>query len=246
MKNSDAPAVEGYIHSVETFGAVDGPGLRYIVFVQGCPLRCIYCHNPDSWKMSDGKKTTSAEVVKDIEEYYAFIRHGGVTVSGGEPLMQPEFTADIFRRCKELGLHTALDTSGSAEYHTALKVLKYTDLVLLDIKAFDPELYTAVTGAAKDKGKLLLELCEKLAIKVWIRHVVLPGYTADKTHIESLAEYLSGFSCIEKTEPIAFHKMGEYKWKNSGKDYKLYDTAPPDEAVMDGIREIFRSKGLKL
>ena len=185
-------------------------------------------------------------MVKDIEEYYAFIRHGGVTVSGGEPLMQPEFTADIFRRCKELGLHTALDTSGSAEYHTALKVLKYTDLVLLDIKAFDPELYTAVTGAAKDKGKLLLELCEKLAIKVWIRHVVLPGYTADKTHIESLAEYLSGFSCIEKTEPIAFHKMGEYKWKNSGKDYKLYDTAPPDEAVMDGIREIFRSKGLKL
>ncbi len=244
MKNSDG--VAGYIHSVETFGAVDGPGIRYIVFVQGCPLRCIYCHNPDSWKIKNGKPANSADIAEDIKEYLPFIKNGGVTVSGGEPLFQPEFTADIFRRCKAMGLHTALDTSGAAEFSDALKVLKYTDLVLLDIKAYDAGLYTRITGAAEDKGKNLLDLCEAAAVKVWIRHVVIPEYTSDEKQLNMLAEYLSRYSCIEKVEPLAFHKMGEYKWENAERKYLLSDTAPADEKTMERVREIFRSKGLKL
>ncbi|MCH5325100.1 MAG: pyruvate formate lyase-activating protein [Eubacterium sp.] len=245
MKSYDS-GVTGYIHSVETFGAVDGPGIRYIVFVQGCPLRCVYCHNPDSWKMGEGKKTDSKTVADDIKDYLSFICRGGVTVSGGEPLLQPEFVADILRRCKEMGLHTALDTSGYADYSDALKVLKYTDLVLLDIKAYDAELYTKVTGADTDKAKLLLSLCETLAIKVWVRHVIVPQYTADIGQISRLADYLSAFSCIEKVEPIAFHKMGEYKWEKSERQYQLSDIQPPDSETMEKIKEIFSSRGLQL
>lgn len=238
--------VSGYIHSVESFGGVDGPGVRYIVFLQGCPLRCIYCHNPDSRKMSVGILTNSASVAEEIEGYIPFIKNGGVTLSGGEPLAQPEFAADILRRCKDMGLHTALDTSGYGGTVAVLKVLKYTDLVLLDIKAYSGKLYTAVTGMSEDKAKALLEMCEKLAIKVRIRHVVVPGYTDEPNEEQMLARYLSKFNCIDRVEPIPFHKMGEYKWKDIDEEYELYGTPETDEKTMDKVKEIFTREGLKL
>ena len=249
MKNSEIktdPPVEGYMHSVETFGAVDGPGVRYVLFLQGCPLRCLYCHNPDSWKLTDGKKTDSKRVFDDIMTYYSFIKYGGVTLSGGDPLLQPEFSSDILRRCKVIGLHTAVDTAGFAELEKTIEVLEYTDLLLLDIKALEDELCRKITGQSGERARAILDYCESVSKPVWVRHVIVPGLTLDYEMLAKLAEYLSGFKCIEKAEVIPFHKMGEYKWEGIGSEYTLKDTPAPTEEETEKARQIFASKGLKI
>jgi pyruvate formate lyase activating enzyme len=241
-----AGRVSGWVHSVETAGTVDGPGVRYVVFLAGCPLRCQYCHNPDTQHMHDGTPTTAADVVADIAATAGFLRHGhgGVTLSGGEPLVQPEFCAAILRGCKELGLHTALDTSGFLGAHADDYLLADVDLVLLDIKAFTEATYRKVTGAAL---RPTLEFAERLASigkPVWLRYVLVPGLTDDIAEITALAEFAAGLGNVERVDVLPFHKMGELKWRDLGRPYRLGDTQPPSAELTDRVRGIFRAAGL--
>lgn len=223
----------GRIHSFESFGAVDGPGIRFVVFFQGCPLRCMFCHNPDTWELSGGKEYTADEVVERILPFRSFlINGGGVTLSGGEPLMQNDFAVELLEKLKAEGLHTAIDTSAAIPLSKCKKAIDLSDMLLLDLKVFDSSLCKKITGreGVLEQEKEYLEYCQKMSKKVWIRHVVVPGLTLDGKMLSSLGKYLAEFSCVEKIEPLAFHKMGEFKWDK--KLYRLFDTEPPTEEDM--------------
>ncbi len=237
----------GYIHSVVTGGTVDGPGMRFVIFTTGCPLRCLYCHNPDTRNMKDGRLMKAADLVEEASRYKDFMARtgGGVTVSGGEPLFQQDFVAEIFRLCKERGLHTALDTSGYLGKMTKQELLDVTDLVLLDIKSFDPETYRRVTGM---NLKTTLDFAERLAAMkkpMWVRCVIVPNLTDDLSALERLADYLAPLGNVEKVEVLPFHKMGERKWKELGLTYTLSATQPPPAELIQKIRAIFTARGLE-
>lgn len=234
----------GYMHQRETFGAVDGPGVRYVLFLQGCPLRCLYCHNPDTMPARGGKPITVDEAMADILHYKNFIKAGGVTISGGEPLLQPDFTAALLEACREAGLHTAVDTSGFAPASVQEKIADAADLILLDIKAMNNELCRKVSGHGSMRALAMLDYCEKTGKPVWLRHVVVPGLTLDTDALTELAEHIRHYSCIEMVELLPFHKMGEHKWA-PGK-YTLADTPVPTAAEMAKVKRIFRERGLKV
>ncbi|MFB2923165.1 pyruvate formate-lyase-activating protein [Aerosakkonema funiforme] len=237
----------GQIHSVESCGTVDGPGIRFVIFTKGCPLRCLYCHNPDCRPMTDGKQVTVDELIAEIEKYKSYMRFsgGGVTVSGGEPLMQPHFVAEIFKRCQKLGIHTALDTSGYADLeHAAKPVLEYADLVLLDIKSFEPETYFKVTSVPIEPTLKLAKYLSEINKPTWIRFVLVPHLTDDPANVEGLASFISTLGNIEKVEVLPFHKMGEYKWEQLGYDYQLKDTQPPTAELVQRTVDIFKKHGL--
>lgn len=239
-------AVIGRIHSIESFGAVDGPGIRYVVFFQGCRLRCLYCHNPDSWDVQGGKECTVGDLRKDIESYRNFIKSGGVTLSGGEPLLQPEFAAALLRACRRMGFHTALDTAGSALPAIACPVIDEADMLLLDMKSSDAALSQTLTGFehALSHAQKTLEYCEQTKKPVWIRHVLVPGYTLNAPLLEQLATYLAGFSCVKRVDLLPFHKMGEYKWAELNEPYELTETPTPNEQELKLAEQIFRSHHL--
>jgi pyruvate formate lyase activating enzyme len=234
----------GYIHSIETGGTVDGPGIRYVAFLQGCPLRCLYCHNPDSWQMKTGKTMTSSELLEDVLRYKAFIKSGGVTLSGGEPLTQPDFVEDFFNRARAQGLHTALDTSGAIPLAKSRDAIDASDLILLDIKALDPVLCKKLTGMDNKNALELLAYLEQTGKPVWIRHVVVPGYTDDLSQLEALAHYLRDFSVIQRVELLPFHQMATYKWEALRLTYALKDTPVPTKAFMAQAAEPFIRLGL--
>ncbi|KAA0676667.1 pyruvate formate-lyase-activating protein [Azospirillum brasilense] len=241
-------SVRGWVHSVETGGTVDGPGLRYVLFLAGCPLRCQYCHNPDTRHMHDGSPAQSSDVLADIATYADFLHraHGGLTISGGEPLVQPEFCAAIYRGAKQLGLHTALDTSGFLGSHADDHLLADVDLVLLDIKAFKEATYRAVTGVPL---RPTLEFAERLSAMrkpIWLRYVLVPGLTDHLDEIEGLAEFAAGLEVVERVDVLPFHKMGEFKWKQLGLPYALANTEPPPPELTERVRGIFRTQGLKV
>ena len=236
--------VIGYIHSVESFGALDGPGVRYVLFLQGCPLRCLFCHNPDSWAVGRGQPIGSADVVRDILLYRHFIEKGGVTLSGGEPLMQPEFVAAILEGCRENGLHTALDTSGGVPLLACRQAVDAADMLLLDMKAADEALFRRITGRSMDNTLEILEHCEDTGKRVWIRHVLVPGLTLEEAQLHALGRLLRRYGCIERVELLPFHKMGEYKWEALGAPYTLSETQPPPAEAVDRAREILRGYGL--
>lgn len=238
--------IEGRIHSVETFGTVDGPGIRYVVFLQGCALRCKFCHNPDSWHATCGKSTNSEHVVAGIERYRSFLQRGGVTVSGGEPLLQPEFTLDIIKRVKDIGLHTALDTAGSVPLERSKRVLDAVDLVLLDIKSIDDKVCWSLTGRGNSETLATLDYLEQIGKRVWIRQVVVPGWTSDTHQMELLADHLASYRCVELVELLPFHKMGEYKWQQLGYQYSLSGTREPSSTEMQEIVQIMESRSLKV
>jgi pyruvate formate lyase activating enzyme len=229
----------GYIHSIETCGTLDGPGLRYVVFLQGCPLRCKFCHNPDSWQVGTGKKVTVEELIDDILKYKSYIRSGGVTLSGGEPLLQAEFAAELFRQCKKHGIHTAVDTSGAVPMEACREAINEVDLVLLDIKHLDTQKCKELTGKGNENALNLLDYCERDKKEVWVRHVVVPGFTEDYTEIEKMAKYLSKYTVIKRIEILPFHKMGEYKWQELGLEYELLNTPEPTKKSIEKIRDIF-------
>ncbi|MBQ9979557.1 MAG: pyruvate formate lyase-activating protein [Oscillospiraceae bacterium] len=239
-------AVTGHIHSLESFGAVDGPGIRYVVFFQGCPLRCIYCHNPDSWEFSQGIKMTVDEVADKIISLRPFYRKGGVTLSGGEPLAQSEFATQLLRRLKDEGFHTAIDTAGSIPLEKCREAVDLADLLLLDIKALDPALCSNITGADGSGAKALLEYRQSQNRPVWIRHVLVPGYTLVLEHLEALAHYLSPFTCIERVELLPFHQLGSHKWELLGLDYTLKNTIPPSSVQAEQARSVFRKRGFSV
>ena len=239
-------AVMGKVHSMESFGTVDGPGIRFVLFLQGCPLRCIYCHNPDALSLDDGELKSSDEVFEYIMRFSGFIKSGGVTISGGEPLRQHDFCKDLLQKFKERRIHTAIDTSGIMPLQSVKDCIDLTDMLLLDIKAISPELCKKITGAGNENAIKTLEYCESTSKPVWIRHVVVQGYTLEKRELEKLADFLTQFKCVERTELLPFHKMGEYKWKELGLNYTLYDTPSPTDDEMAGARKIFADRGLSV
>ena len=238
------PTATGRIHSVESFGTLDGPGIRYVLFLQGCPLRCLYCHNPDTLAPAGGKTMTAGDILADILTYRPFIARGGVTLSGGEPLLQPGFVCELLDGCREHSLHTALDTSGAVPLARSAPALDRADLILLDVKAFDADLCSALTGTGPANTLATLEYCESAGKPVWIRHVLVPGHTLDAARLERLADHLLRYACIRKIELLPFHKMGEYKWASLGRPYLLKDTPPPTAAQLQAARDIFARRSL--
>ncbi len=236
--------VTGRVHSVESFGSVDGPGVRYVLFLQGCLLRCLYCHNPDTWCGGDGRETTAAEVLRDIRKYKSFIAGGGVTLSGGEPLLQPEFCRAVLAGCAAMGLHTALDTAGAVPLEQCRAAVEQADLLLLDIKAMDPALCSQITGQDNRHALRMLDFCEQKKKPVWIRHVVVPGLTDPPARLKVLADYLVRFQCVRRVELLPFHQMGRYKWESLRIPYALKDTPEPGAAAMTAARAIFARRGL--
>lgn len=236
------------IHSIESCGTVDGPGIRFVVFTQGCPLRCQYCHNPDTWKMSDGKETSADELIKEALKYKSYMKFsgGGVTVTGGEPLLQVDFVKEFFTKLKKQGVHTAIDTSGYIFNDKVKEVLDLTDLVLLDIKHFDPHHYKNLTGVDIAPTLKFLDYLGNKDIKVWIRYVLVPGLTDQMEHIEALSKHLSQYTNIERIELLPFHKMGEFKWKELGLEYKLKNTQEPSKDLMIEALATFKMHNLNV
>ncbi len=239
----------GRIHSLESFGTVDGPGIRFVTFLQGCPMRCAFCHNPDTWAIDAPVQyeMTPKELLDETMRYYGFIHKGGVTCTGGEPLLQAEFVTEYFRLCHKEGLHTALDTSGAIfgpnnaqPFPQIAAAIEQSDLVMLDIKTLDEELHRSYTGCSSSTNKTFLNYLQETGMPTWIRHVVVPGITADILMLEELAEYLRPFSVVERVELLPYHTMGKYKYQNMGIPYRLEDTPPLDNDALETARQIFR------
>jgi len=240
--------MEGRIHSVETSGMVDGPGIRYVIFTQGCLLRCQYCHNPDSWDREAGKLESVSSLIEDIKKYTPYMKHsnGGVTVSGGEPLLQLDFLIELFKELKKLGIHTTIDSSGGcysngAEFQKKLDgLLTYTDLVLVDLKHIDDEKHRKLTGVS---NKHILEFAKKLSdekVPVWIRHVLVPGVSDDEKDLVNLSAFISTLSNVKKIEVLPYHKMGVYKWKELGFDYPLEGVESPSEDQVNRAKTLLQ------
>jgi len=225
----------GRIHSLETFGTLDGPGIRFVLFMQGCALQCQYCHNPDSWNTQTGKVVSVADVLAEIEPYIGYYRGsgGGITVSGGEPTLQAPFVAELFKACKEKwSLHTALDTSGFCEPSHVEELLSYTDLVLLDLKQMNNQRHEALTGRPNDRILKFARWLSERETPMWIRHVLVPGRTDDWKDLTALGQFLGTLNGVERLEILPYHRMGIYKWEQLGKPYELEGIgAPSDKEV---------------
>ena len=242
----------GYIHSKESFGTVDGPGIRYVLFMQGCPMRCLYCHNPDTWKIGEGSPVTAEEVIEEIKSNKAFYEKGGITVSGGEPLFQLEFLTELFRRCKEENIHTCIDTSGitfepnNIEYIKKINMLlSYTDLVMLDIKHIESESHKTLTGWGNENILAFAKHLEEKKVALWVRHVVVEGYSDKKEDLIKLGEFIGGLKNLKSLDVLPYHTMGVNKYKEMGIPYKLEgvpallkaDAQKAKEYILYGIRK---------
>lgn len=236
----------GSLHSWELVTAVDGPGIRMTIFLAGCGLRCLYCHNPDTFQMRDGEPVEVDDLLRRIKRYRKTLNAsgGGITISGGEAMMQPRFVAKLLEGAKELGVHTCVDTSGFLGRNVTEAMLDNIDLVLLDVKAGIPELYKKVTSGdlqpTIDFGDRLAER----GIETWIRFVLVPGLTDSEENVEAVAQIVEKWPNVSRVEVLPFHQMGRDKWKTLGLKYELNDTQPPDKALIERTREIFRSHGL--
>lgn len=235
--------VKGNIHSIESMGLVDGPGIRVVVFFQGCALRCKFCHNPDTWSVTGGEEYTSEELVKKIERFKTYFNSsgGGVTFSGGDPLRQPEFLLEVLKLCKSKGINTCLDTSGYGfgEYD---EILKYTDLVLFDIKDFTKEGYKNITKMEIDESLKFLEAMKRNNTKMWIRHVVVPGLTDGEDHLKKLKKYIDKIPNVEKVELLPYHLLGVNKYEGLGIKYPLENIEAMDKDLTKKYqKEIFEN-----
>ncbi|MEU8889384.1 pyruvate formate-lyase-activating protein [Streptomyces sp. NPDC048442] len=239
--------ISGSAHSWDLSTGVDGPGTRFVTFLSGCPLSCLYCHNPDTWKMRNGKRYAADDIVAEAAKYTAFIRAsgGGATLSGGEPLLQPVFAGELFHRFKhELGLHTALDTSGYLGARATDALLRDVDLVLLDIKSWDPATYAKVTGREVAPTLAFARRLAALDKPVHIRFVLVPGLTDDPANIEGVAAFAASLGVVSRVDVLPFHKLGETKWEALGKPFTLHDTPSPGPEQVTAAREIFEGHGL--
>lgn len=247
--------MKGYIHSQESFGTVDGPGLRYVVFFQGCPMRCKYCHNPDTWEVRKGTEVTADEILINYNKNRSFYKKGGLTVTGGEPLLQIDFLLELFREANAQKIHTCIDTSGityhpgNSSYNQKLdELMKYTNLVMLDIKHIDPVKHKELT-AQENKGILAFaKYLEEKNIPLWIRHVVVPGITDDPKDLKKLGRFIGGLKNLKALDVLPYHTMGVNKYKELGIEYPLegVEALPKEKAaeakriIMEGIREVRR------
>jgi pyruvate formate lyase activating enzyme len=237
----------GSLHSWDVSTGVDGPGTRFVAFLAGCPLRCQYCHSPDTWYRRSGHPVTADDLLHEIRRYERFVKvaGGGFTISGGEPLQQPAFTGEVLRRCRDMGLHTALDTSGFLGDRADDDLLAAVDLVLLDIKSGDPATYRKVTRT----GRLTptIRFAHRLAQRgtpIWVRFVLVPGLTDDHANVDAVAEIAAGVPTIERVEVLPFHRLGAHKYEALGLPFALADTPPPGDATIERVRGQFRDHGL--
>lgn len=236
----------GNIHSYESMGTVDGPGLRYVVFLQGCPLRCKYCHNPDTWNIGEKKIQEEAkDTLKKVLKYKNFFgKKGGVTVTGGEPLVQSDFILEFFKLCKQEGIHTTLDTSGYIFNEKVKEILKYTDLVLLDIKCIDEKIYKDLTGVELKNTLSFAKYLDEINKPVWIRHVVVPNITDDDGLLEKTAKYISTLKNVEMVEILPYHTLGAFKYKELNIEYPLEGVEDMSYERKKEVMEIFKKYNL--
>lgn len=237
----------GSVHSWELVTAVDGPGTRMTIFMNGCPLRCLYCHNPDTFNMKDGKPVMAADLIKKIKRMRKVFKAtgGGITISGGEVLMQRPFAENILMSAKSLGIHTCIDTSGFLGAQASDEFLDNVDLVLLDVKSGSEEVYRELTGRALQPTIDFGDRLSALGKKIWIRFVLVPGYTDAPDNIEKVADIVCRWrNVVERVEVLPFHQMGTDKWESLGYDYKLKDVHPPSKEATEAARDIFRARGL--
>ncbi|MDO5397938.1 MAG: pyruvate formate-lyase-activating protein [bacterium] len=238
----------GYVHSTESFGSVDGPGVRFIIFVSGCPMRCMFCHNPDTWNMKDGEKTEVETLVKKALRCRTYWKNGGgVTVSGGEPLMQIDFVTELFRQLKREGVHTVIDTSGAPFtreepfFSKFEELIKLTDLLLVDIKHIDAEKHEELTGRPNGNILDMLRYLSDINKPVWIRHVLVPGVSDNDEYLMKTREFIDTLTNVEKVEVLPYHTLGVPKWEKLGYEYKLGDTKPPSEDRIINANRILKT-----
>ena len=255
-RSPDAPETEGFegreethgwLHSYETGSTVDGPGVRVMLFMSGCLLRCQYCHNPDTWKLKDGTRIELSHAIRRLRDFAPALRAmgGGLTISGGEPLVQIGFTQGMFVAAKAMGLHTALDTSGFLGHRADDAYLKSVDLVLLDIKSGDPDTYRKVTGVELAPTLRFAERLAAMGKPVWVRFVLVPGLSDDPANIEKVAKFVAPMANVEWVEVLPFHQMGGFKWKTLGLEYHLAETPVPTPEQVSAALDIFRSAGCR-
>ena len=238
----------GYVHSFTTGSAVDGPGMRLVAWTTACMFRCRFCHNPDTWTLSNGMPVTIGQATDELRKYANGLKvmHGGFTLSGGEPLMQHRFAAKLFAAAKGLGVHTAIETNGLYGERLSDDELRTVDLVILDMKAFSAEQHARVTGV--DHNEKVHEFARRLATlqrPMWLRYVLVPGLTDVDEEMTALAAFAASLGVVERAEVLPFHQMGRYKWERLGLDYQLETTEPPTAAQVDHALSVFRSAGLE-
>jgi pyruvate formate lyase activating enzyme len=237
----------GFIHSFITGSTLDGPGVRIVAWLTGCQFRCAYCHNPDTWKMTNGMPVTLARAVEVIEQYRHGLKtmKGGLTLSGGEPLMQHRFVLKVFASAKKMGVHTALDTNGLLGSRLSDDDLGLVDLVLLDLKAITPDLHRRLTS---QDNQPVLDFASRLGAQrrpVWVRFVLVPGWTDNMEEIDRVAAFAAGLGNVERVDVLPFHQLGRFKWEKLGMNYPLSQTEPPSQETVDKAVAIFRAAGLK-
>jgi pyruvate formate lyase activating enzyme len=243
----DEQGAFGYCHSYETSSRYDGPGLRVVLFVSGCLLRCTYCHNPDTWHLKDGTYVSADHVLRRLSDFAPVLRplDGGLTISGGEPMVQLAFTRRIFAGAKELGLHTAIQTSGFLGDRADESYLSNVDLVLLDIKSSDPDTYRRVTGRELAPTLRFAERLASLSKPVWIRFTLVPGETDDPANVDGIARFVAPMKNVEWVEVQPFHQLGAFKWKAMKLDYKHNNTPTPTPDLINRVIEQFRAAGCR-
>lgn len=244
----------GYIHSVESFGTVDGPGIRLVVFLQGCPMRCLYCHNPDTWEIGKGTPITADEILKKYDSVKAFLKNGGITVTGGEPLIQIDFVTELFKKAKAKGIHTCIDTSGitfnrdDTEKFDAL--MNVTDLVMLDIKHIDDTEHKKLTSHSNKNILEFAEYTAKKDVPLWIRHVIVPEITYNEEYLYKLGQFIGQLKNVKALDVLPYHDMGKAKYKALGLEYPLGDTKPMSKEdaikargiILQGMRDTKNDK----
>lgn len=244
----DEEGAFGYCHSYETSSRYDGPGLRIVIFVSGCLLRCTYCHNPDTWHLKDGTYVSAEHVLRRVSDFVPALLSlgGGLTISGGEPMVQLAFTRRIFAGAKALGLHTAIQTSGFMGDRVDENYLSNIDLVMLDIKSSDPDTYRRVTGRDLAPTLRFAERLAALSKPVWVRFTLVPGETDEPANVDGIAQFVAPMKNVEWVEVQPFHQMGAFNWKAMGLDYKLLDTPPAGKDLVDRVVGQFRSAGCQV
>lgn len=250
-------SVIGRIHSIETFGTVDGPGIRLVLFLQGCPMRCLYCHNPDTWSMQGGRAMSADEVLAEYEKNREFYAKGGITVTGGEPLLQVDFLLELFRKARERGIHTCIDTSGitysdsESDYMRRLdELMGYTSLVMLDIKHIDPKKHEALTGHSNDRVLAFARYLEGKKVPLWVRHVIVEGYTDGEDDLYALGRFIGGLKNLKALDVLPYHTLGKSKYDELGIEYPLGDmpslkssiAAKAKSIILRGITDVRSNK----
>ena len=236
---------KGYVHSLESFGSADGPGVRYIIFLSGCAMRCQFCHNPDTWDMQKGTLYTAKELIDKAWRYRNYWgKDGGITISGGEPLLQIDFLTEIFTLAKEKGIHTTLDTSGNPFtreepfYSKWKKLMEVTDLVMLDIKHIDEKVHQTLTGQTGENIKEMAREMSDMGQPMWIRHVLIPGDNSQDKYLIEMREFIQTLKTVERVEILPYHTLGVFKWEQLGIDYPLKGVNPPTQEEVKHAEEL--------